>query len=650
MSFDRVNGAKAITAIISTTSEIVPMTKTTTATEDDMNVAHDQMTTTGTTFDSEVIAITESTNPIQSQTTLENEFDTTGSYVTNELTTISSVQKENTNVEDVLRIFPSKELEATDPSYLDIILNAPVMLVYAEKNAADHDGEAIEENDISSAELKSNSSESSEESSEEIIDPKTIQSNITNQGESIDSYETASIEQFDESTSIESKSLKNTAEEMFDPKAIQLTILNQDQNSEINEIAITEESIGFESIESDTSEENMKEMTKLTDKSIESETSEPKWIEPLTESSSRSNLIEPKVNKIPEMTVTVIVLENVTAEKHVESDATKNKNQLTENMIGNESTEKIIETERVVEVTTIAPQSNLNELKQIEQFVNGSKTKNIFNVTATTVNEADVMIPDLISTIEAINPIEVRNNKRRNSNFHANQSVGQHSPFNSKRKINSNNLSNVLNHKFISDQKKITKTSYNMMVEKEHENRIMEIHSLLSLKMSESGGKQSSANSSNSLQQLIESEKLLHRPSLGEQDHLIESTTENIQTSTQTEKTKRKYNRRVSARKFSVNSSKTTTTTTTEFPSKKVKNNISVRHRFSRRKSAQTEAINLNESTDSTMGMTKSNDQLQNNQKTSLEKRKRLFGTRRVGNWRKAQKTTTTAELANESN
>ncbi|XP_055317266.1 uncharacterized protein LOC129576343 [Sitodiplosis mosellana] len=535
---------------------------------------------------------------------------------------------------------------------------------------------SIEQKSIEPESVESNTNQS------DVIEPeilKAITNHLTDEIESIDSTPT-------ESTPLEVEAVEKSTEEV--PIVITTSeplLLTTEVVSENVDAAVESEAVESEVYEETTvakSSENSTENDKTaTEKAIVSENTE----------------------KIVENETTV---KTIDVTEHSSEEKTTGENQvITEKMIEHEVNESVIA------ITTSNPTTELNELKQLDSSTESllsratTESTNESNVITTSVADMDATAPDPL-TMEASNVIEVRNNKRRESNYQDQQNeTTSVTPLSIPSKININHRmgphkkpsvesvtpvevviakgiplqsistqrpiakDNTISepkftsaHKIPSFKRPVEKEHRNHTMEQEHKNHIMELHSMLS-SLAKIPAARPPFGRSKALEELIAYEESLHKPIIGNRrtkskskyltKNTVEAattTTEVIETSTQTEKSKRKYNRRVPVRTFSVGSMKTattTTTTTTELP------NVSTtaRQTFNRRRMyAKTRATNSNESTTVAMDVTtKPNDRLRNdNPKMSLEKRRRLFPTRRRINTVTTTETPTSTSKAAE--
>lgn len=581
---------------------------------------------------------------IASETVVPKIDDLTTTVSTEEATTVqySSTEVDLETVEKSTQKTEVAESETSQPEDVEI------KSVEAESDQA----KTVE---VDPVEAKSDKSETMQTSTSEpeILESKTI--------ESVDESNTVDSTTM-EPTTVASEMLEKRTEEA--PSSIVTTETSPEN------IANTE-TVKSEAVEETTVNKSFENVTQVnTEKAVENENTE----------------------KPVETDTTVKSLENETTAITNENETTLKTVDITEKMIESQTSENIHEsTENMIEITTSIPSTELSELKQLdlstESLISSSTTERDSNVITTTVADVDdATVPDLITTMEATNMVEVRYNKRRDSIYHAQQTTinplenpSGKSKINANRKLKQNNNLSVGNvvteeipsqsnerpgklaeHKFTSAHK-IPKRPEVITMEEDHKKHIMEVHSMLS-SLAKIPARPPFSRSK-SLRQLIDNEESLHIPNIANrkinyvQKNSVE-TTESIETSTQTEKPKRKYNRRLPVQKFSVGSIKALTTeapqTTTELPNV----NPTIRQRFNRRrlytqpKTSTKAASQSNEST--TVGndvtTTKPNvRRLQNiNSKTSLEKRKRLFEARRNGNTSRTTETPAITENAEQ--
>lgn len=339
---------------------------------------------------------------------------------------------------------------------------------------------------------------------------------------------------------------------------------------------------------------------------------------------------------------------------------------------------------KVLETITILPQIDVNDLVSNESDSVVSSTES----SSTTIAESMVTIPDLISTIETENTIPERHNKRRNSIYrgHSEPNTNElqitssttplsHKLFKSKgfagqNKTISNNetvnlAKNIESPKYIPKIADSVSNSNHVgpVLENEHKKQIVDVHSLLAMIRKQTGAEKSTISRSNSLQQLVANDKQQFKPILGNRHYqsIHRTTTPSpdltsvaFETETQT-KSNRKYQRRLPAKKFNINGKTTTTkptktTTTTESSVQKVtlsRNRFSIRRR-------QTTQTPETESTISSIKLTTTPTNEQSledeiNVKVSLERRKKLFASRRRGGWSKVDTTTKSIATSEKS-
>lgn len=350
-------------------------------------------------------------------------------------------------------------------------------------------------------------------------------------------------------------------------------------------------------------------------------------------------------------------------------------------------------TEQTIEVTTSAPQIDSRDLQTTALPIDM-----IESIAATTApiaaNKTFPTIADLISTMEASNGILDRNNKRRNSvytpkRFTPTTSVPlavtealQTDQSSSESKTLTNpSLENAKNHyaahkdflnrrKLANAPKLINSTStfnenIKATVDNEHKKTISSTLSMLSKIAKLSGNQRPVIQRSSSLRQLMDDERLLLKPSFGRK-HLynknaaepvtpIAETDGTIEMDIQTEKPKRKYSRRLPAKSYAKISytppttpapEPTTTTTKAFFISNSDKEGTKSRHRFSIRKPNSPKIAEIKSTTTTTtetpaaINLSKERIKPSNekpiNVNDALERRKKLFASRRGGGWAKA--------------
>lgn len=452
-------------------------------------------------------------------------------------------------------------------------------------------------------------------------------------------------------------------------------------------------------------------------KSVQSEA-----IEGTTVMESSENITEEA-----EMT-TAKVVDEVKTEKTVENvmatektiDVTENASEAQTTAVSQETEkmDKAAVTESVTEISTSNPTTELNAMKQLESstelLINSQpppttttteKTNDTANVITTTVADVpDEIVPDVVLTMEASDLIEVRHNKRRQSNYQEGQQQSEVPNANglsnatklrlnrrrqSRRKPSVKNVTpnemvatgeipeqsiSTQQSKPIDEEKSGSKSksaikipSFKRRIEEDHKNHIIEMQSILS-SLAKLPNRRPPFAKAKTLDELKAQELTLNLP-MGNRNsakltylakntaEVTSTTTEAIETSTQTERPRRKYNRRLPARTFDVGSVKsatkmitttTTTTTTTELPNV----STSARKSFNRRRlHSKPKAMNVNRPTTVDVDVTtKPNHRLRNiHGKMSLEKRKQLFETRRKGNTATTTETSTSETPTTEA-
>lgn len=320
-----------------------------------------------------------------------------------------------------------------------------------------------------------------------------------------------------------------------------------------------------------------------------------------------------------------------------------------------------------IESTTILPNVDSQE--------NDVDASSIVTTTVQTVST----FPDLISTMEAIGPMKPRNNKRRNSSrrFTSTTSVPSTKMINVEQRTTESTPLENASKKFVSRSESTRKRFPNtkkpknstsvldsdlkMAIDAEHKEKIIALHSLLTNVDRQSDKRHPLVQRSKTFQQLIANEKLMFKPNFGLSQHYSKNISqpvtpaEEIETTTQTEKPKRKYNRRLPGKKFGNTSSTptatttktiktsttttttTTTTTATPLPDKSDKESTTARYRFNKRKQTTPKI----ESTTPKIIESKPNETLQNkpiDMQAALKRRQNLFATRKRGGWSKSEK------------
>lgn len=352
---------------------------------------------------------------------------------------------------------------------------------------------------------------------------------------------------------------------------------------------------------------------------------------------------------------------------------------ITEQYVQEITTEKISDdliatVNPILESTTILPNVDSQE--------NDVDASSIATTTVQTVST----FPDLISTMEAIGPMRPRKNKRRNSSTHftSTTSVPSTKPIKIKQRTTESTPLENASKKFASRSESTRKRFPNtrkpknstsvldsdvkMAIDAEHKEKIVALHSLLTNVDRQSDKRRPLVQRSKTFQQLIANEKLMFKPNFGLNHHYSKNISEpvtpaaEIETTTQTEKPKRKYNRRLPGNRFgntssdtpntttttttiktTTTTSTTTTTTATPLPNKSDKESTTARYRFNKRKqttpkieSTTPKIIESKVSKDS-----KPNDTLQNkpiDMEAALKRRQNLFATRKRGGWSKLEK------------
>lgn len=324
----------------------------------------------------------------------------------------------------------------------------------------------------------------------------------------------------------------------------------------------------------------------------------------------------------------------------------------------------------------IVPEVDLNVLNEAsegsELNVIDEATESVPDVITTPGTETDITVPDLISTIEVDNQIELSNNKRRQTTP---ANIEEPMPTLSNEKV-SNKLVTVpaivnetLNHKFIPRKFDVLGKSNGVIgtvLDSEHKNQIVEVQSILSTISKQMIDEKPKIIRSDSLQELIAMNQKIFRPSLGRKRNnhvqktrveLAVTTEQTIETTTQAEVSKRKFIRRQPVRRFGGSSTakpKTssnsiiTTKTTTVSPNEHEKENTMPRNRYSRRRLpiksiAKTEPITAAPAPARVNPVIKSNEQSQTSEpptRVMVEKRKQLFASRQRGSWGRVTATT----------
>lgn len=299
------------------------------------------------------------------------------------------------------------------------------------------------------------------------------------------------------------------------------------------------------------------------------------------------------------------------------------------------------------------------------------------NLIATTTAEAVSTFPDLISTIEATAPTKKQNNKRRNSIYRSNKIASaanvaptksvefDHSTTEQTLRENAPNKffrKRISNHRKSTNSPKIFNSSLMMTLDEQHKETISDVHSLLSTIVKQPVDRKPLINRSKSLQQLMAYEKTLFKPSFRHRNstNISEAIApaEEMETISQTEKPKRKYNRRLPAKEFSTTSS-TTTTAASITTNESDKESTTTRYRFNRRqqqlqhRQTNVEHETTTKTTTEINLVTKPNETSQNkpfDAQAALERRKKLFATRQRGRWTSAEKPNNTLTENAEQN
>lgn len=598
VSIEKVVGAKSVTSEIVIVTDVPSTTSETTTTASSTTPNIESVTILSETDMTEP----ESNEQIESQTVSDNEINTSyemtepsGEELTKMTTvpTVPTIREENVELEGrnrdvgILSVFPAEISNNSDASYMQIINNSPAMLVYAAKDGhlTVDDDEGV--NAITASNLPQN--EESNNSNEELAQTEAPEEAFESMITEVESMITEAAPSIDE--------VINSTEKTP-------SMIEEPQNEFRN---------------------------KLSNDSITETASES--IRP-----SLDEMIESKVNENP-----------------TENDAI----------------------DKMLETITILPQIDINDLVNNEEDSVSSSTES----SSTTVTESNVTVPDLISTIEMDNTIPERHNKRRNSIYRGDQSepdtneleiTSSTTPLSRKlfklkgfaganktiTNIETDQLPKIV--EFPKYNPKIVDDSVSGTMENEHKKQIVDVQSLLAMIRKQTGTEKPTINRSNSLQQLIANDKQQFKPIFGRRHYqsiqrttttplpVVTSQTMEIETQT---KSNRKYQRRLPAKKFNIYGKTTTTTTsTTESPIERV---TFVRNRFSRRRQTTTQTPKI-ELTMSSITLTtpSTNEQSLENQinvKASLERRKKLFASRRRGGWSTAVESSNEMDASTEN-
>ncbi|XP_031622343.1 probable serine/threonine-protein kinase dyrk2 [Contarinia nasturtii] len=439
----------------------------------------------------------------------------------------------------------------------------------------------------------------------------------------------------------------------------------------VSEILVTE--IAPENVTTEVAVESL-----TTEKSIENE--EIKNIdenETITE-----NLIEIETTT-QKLANNEIITENLAAAENVTEIMTS-----TEKLMENETTENSFEKMDVFETTTMPPLSSKpNELKPLALMTELMTIDNATeaNVITTTVVTADEIVPEILSITEAGEQTDVSGNKRHNSSIQRTSSSITSEPIvpsstprlipsfkdkldtYRKNQANKNSSSEEISRKSVNATEvkalKPNNPETNKLMHEQHEGTIMAVYSSLSSIIKQSANKRPTFKRTTSWRELIEHSMGLHKPTFGSyrsnlaktslNESIPVTTTEKLETTTQIDKSKRKYSRRLPASNSNKFKTTTTTTTITTTPTtataatELLVESTTARQRYYNRRKLPTKP-SKNES--STVGyaakttITPTNERFQhkeNNAQASLEKRKKLFATRQRGSgWSKIEKTT----------
>lgn len=366
---------------------------------------------------------------------------------------------------------------------------------------------------------------------------------------------------------------------------------------------------------------------------------------------------EPKYNA--ESTVNVVYPELKSLDKSVEINEIASIEEIFESPTTKKSFQDLITTDDdpIIQTTTTKPQIDDDDLVMSTEP----------NLIATTTAEAVSTFPDLISTIEATAPTKKQNNKRRNSIYRSNQIASaanvtptksvefDHSTTEQTTRENAPNKffrKRISNNRKSTNSPKIFNSSLMMTLDEQHKETISDVHSLLSTIVKQPVDRKPLINRSKSLQQLMAYEKTLFKPSFRHRNstNISEAIApaKEMETISQTEKPKRKYNRRLPAKEFSTTSSSTTTTTAASITTnERDKESTKTRYRFNRRQQQlqhgqiKMEHETTTKTTTEINLVTKPNETSQNkpfDAQAALERRKKLFATRQRGRWTSAEK------------